>query len=79
MGVQLAKTRSTTYVAATTGRFNLCLHGVLRGYADLCRYSTDVIGALAGVRTADITLQVQTLKRGVHLEEDGTRAREEPR
>jgi DNA-binding Lrp family transcriptional regulator len=80
VGVQLAKERSTTYVAATTGRFNLCLHGVLPGYADLYRYSTDVIGALPGVRTADITLQVQTLKRAwVHLEEDGTRAREESR
>lgn len=80
VGVQLAKERSTRYVAATTGRFNLCLHGVLPGYADLYHYSTDVIGALPGVHTADITLQVQTLKRAwVHLEADGTRAREESR
>lgn len=79
VGVRLSKERSTRYVAATTGRFNLCLHGVLSGYADLYHYSTDVIGALPGVHTSDITLQVRTLKRAwVPLEDDGTRRQENP-
>jgi DNA-binding Lrp family transcriptional regulator len=76
VGVQLAKQRSTQYVAATTGRFNLCLNGVLPGYGDLYHYMTDVVGALPGVRTADITLQVRTLKQAyVRIHPDGTRER----
>jgi DNA-binding Lrp family transcriptional regulator len=77
VGAQLAKERSTQYVSATTGRFNLCLHGVLPGYGDLYPYMTDVVGALPGVRTADMTLQAQTLKRAwVRINPDGTRSRE---
>ncbi len=77
VGAQLAKERSTRYVSATTGRFNLCLHGVLPGYGDLYHYMTDVVGALPGVRTADMTLQARTLKRAwVRIDADGTRSRE---
>ena len=77
VGVQLSKERSTRYVSATTGRFNLCLHGVLAGYGDLYHYTTDVIGALPGLRVADITLQVRTLKTAwVDIEPDGTRRKE---
>ena len=73
VGAQLAKERSTQYVSATTGRFNLCLHGVLPGYGDLYHYMTDVVGALPGVRTADMTLQARTLKRAyVRIDDDGT-------
>ena len=76
VGAQLAKHSSTRYVSATTGRFNLCLHGVLPGYGDLYRYLTDVVGALPGVRTADMTLQARTLKRAyVRINADGTRER----
>jgi len=41
VGAHLAKLRSTQYVSATTGRFNLCLHGVLPGYGDLYHYMTE--------------------------------------
>jgi DNA-binding Lrp family transcriptional regulator len=76
VGAQLAKRPSTQYVSATTGRFNLCLHGVLPGYGDLYKYLTDVVGALPGVRTADMTLQAGTLKRAyVRINPDGTRER----
>ena len=63
VGAQLAKEGSTRYVSATTGRFNLCLYGVLPGYGDLYHYMTAVVGALPGVHTADMTLQARTLKR----------------
>jgi DNA-binding Lrp family transcriptional regulator len=76
VGAQLAKHPSTRYVSATTGRFNLCLHGVLPGYGDLYQYLTDVVGALPGVRAADMTLQARTLKRAyVRINPDGTRER----
>ncbi len=76
VGAQLAKHPSTQYVSATTGRFNLCLHGVLPGYGDLYQYLTDVVGALPGVRAADMTLQARTLKRAyVRINPDGTRER----
>jgi DNA-binding Lrp family transcriptional regulator len=76
VGVQLAEQPSTQYVSATAGRFNLCLHGVLPGYGDLYRYLTDVVGALPGVRAADMTLQARTLKRAyVRINPDGTRER----
>ena len=52
VGAQLAKQGSTRYVSATTGRFNLCLYGVLPGYGDLYHYMTAVVGALPGVRAA---------------------------
>jgi DNA-binding Lrp family transcriptional regulator len=76
VGAQLAKHPSTQYVSATTGRFNLCLHGVLPGYGDLYQYLTDVVGALPGVLAADMTLQARTLKRAyVRINPDGTRER----
>ncbi|HYH32523.1 MAG TPA: Lrp/AsnC family transcriptional regulator [Pseudonocardia sp.] len=76
VGAQLARQPSTTYVSAATGRFNLCLHGVLPGYGDLYRYMTEVVGALPGVRTDDMTLQARTLKRAyVRVNADGTKER----
>jgi DNA-binding Lrp family transcriptional regulator len=76
VGAQLAKHPSTQYVSATAGRFNLCLHGALPGYGDLYQYLTEVVGALPGVRTADMTLQARTLKRAyVRINPDGTRER----
>ena len=72
VGAQLAKQGSTRYVSATTGRFNLCLHGVLPGYGDLYHYMTAVVGALPGVHAADMTLQARTLKRAwVPIGDDG--------
>jgi DNA-binding Lrp family transcriptional regulator len=75
IGSRLAKEPSTRYVSATTGRFNLCLHGVLPGYGDLYDYLTKVVGALPGVHAADLTLQARTLKRAwTRIGEDGRRA-----
>jgi len=77
VGARLATEPSTQYVSATTGRFNLCLHGVLPGYGDLYRYMTETVGALPGVRTADLTLQARTLKRAyVRIGVDGTKERQ---
>jgi hypothetical protein len=46
------------------------------GYGDLYHYMTHVVGALPGVRTADMTLQARTLKRAwVRINPDGTRER----
>lgn len=75
VGSRLAKEPSTRYVSATTGRFNLCLHGVLPGYGDLYDYLTKVVGALPAVHAADLTLQARTLKRAwTRIDEDGRRA-----
>lgn len=72
VGEQLAKKRSTRYVSAATGRHNLILQGVLPSYGDLYRYTTHVIGELPGVVSADLTLQVRTLKRAwVSIDADG--------
>ncbi|ASW57765.1 Lrp/AsnC family transcriptional regulator [Plantactinospora sp. KBS50] len=62
-GRQLAQDPATKYLSATAGRFNLCAQISLRHFADLYRFSTDVVGALPGVRRADTTLQIDTLKR----------------
>lgn len=62
-GQQLAAHPGTKYLSATTGRYNLAGQIVLRHYGELYRYTTDVVGALPGVRSADVTLQIDTLKR----------------
>ncbi len=54
---------STKYLSATTGRYNLVGQIVLGHYGELYAYTTEVIGALPGLRGADITLQTRTLKR----------------
>ncbi|GHF66170.1 DNA-binding Lrp family transcriptional regulator [Amycolatopsis bartoniae] len=62
-GQQLAAHPATKYLSATTGRFNVAGQIVLRHYGELYRYTTDVVGALPGLQAADVTLQVNTLKR----------------
>lgn len=72
VGERLAKHRSTRYVAASTGQHNLVLHGALLNYGALYHYTTEVVGQLPGLRSADLTLQVQTLKRAwVPIGDDG--------
>ena len=72
VGEKLAKHPSTRYVSACTGRTNLIVQGVLPGHGDLYHYTTHVIGELPGVVSADLTLQVQTLKRAwVPIDDDG--------
>jgi DNA-binding Lrp family transcriptional regulator len=74
VGARLAEHPSTQYVSATTGRFNLCLIGVLPGYGDLYQYLTDGVGALPGVHTADMALHARVLERAyVRINSDGTR------
>jgi DNA-binding Lrp family transcriptional regulator len=62
-GRRLAEDPGTKYLSATAGRFNLCAQVSLPHFADLYRFTTDVVGALPGVRRADTTLQLETLKR----------------
>ena len=62
-GQQLAAHPATRYLSATTGRFSLAAQIALRHYGELYRYTTDVVGALPGLQAADVTLQVNTLKR----------------
>lgn len=63
VGQQLANHPGTRYLSATTGRFNLVGQIVLRHYGELYRHTTDVVGTLPGLREAEVTLQVDTLKR----------------
>jgi DNA-binding Lrp family transcriptional regulator len=60
---QLAQHPATKYLSAAAGRFNLCAQVSLRHFAELYRFTTDVVGALPGLRRADTTLQLDTLKR----------------
>ncbi len=72
VGERIAKHTSTRYVAAATGRHNLIVQGVLPTYGDLYPYTTEVIGQLPGVQSADLTLQVQVLKRAfVPIDDSG--------
>ena len=72
VGEHLAKHPSTRYVSAATGRHTLIAQGVLRGYGDLYPYTTEVVGRLPGVQSAELTLQVRALKRAwVPIDDDG--------
>jgi DNA-binding Lrp family transcriptional regulator len=62
-GRRLARDPGIKYLSATAGPFNLCGQVSLRHFAELYRFTTDVVGALPGVRRADTTLQLETLKR----------------
>ncbi|WP_103962639.1 Lrp/AsnC family transcriptional regulator [Nonomuraea solani] len=62
-GQQLAAHPATRYLSATTGRFNLAGQVALHHYGDLYPYLTGDVGSLPGLRTADVTLQLTTLKR----------------
>lgn len=80
VGERLAKHPSTRYVAAATGRHSLIVQGVLPGYGDLYAYGTEVVGQLPGVQSADLTLQVQALKRAfLPIDDSGRPRREGPR
>ncbi|WP_188549152.1 Lrp/AsnC family transcriptional regulator [Sediminivirga luteola] len=60
---RLAAHPGTKYLSATTGRFGLVGQVALPGIADIHDYTTTVLGALPGVRSVDVTLQVATAKR----------------
>ncbi len=63
VGTALAKHPASRYVSASTGRHNLIVQGVLPTHGDLYAYTTQAIGALPGVVSADLSMQVQVLKR----------------
>ncbi|MFD9756728.1 Lrp/AsnC family transcriptional regulator [[Kitasatospora] papulosa] len=65
-GRQLAKHPGTKFVSASTGRFNLVGHVVLPRRADLFPYTREVIGALPGLLTSDVTLHLVTMKYSWH-------------
>jgi DNA-binding Lrp family transcriptional regulator len=80
VGVILAKHPANRYVAAATGEHNLIVQGVLPGYGDLYPFTTGVIGQLPGLRSADLALQVQVLKRAwVLIDDDGKPSSQEVR
>lgn len=60
---QLTGVTSVRYLAATTGPHNLVGQVVLRTHGDLFDFTTGVLGRVEGLITADITLQVRTVKR----------------
>ena len=62
-GATLARHPATKYLSATTGPFGLVGQVTLRHHGELYPYTTEVIGALPGVRAADMTLQTSTVKR----------------
>jgi DNA-binding Lrp family transcriptional regulator len=80
VGERLAGHPATRYVAAATGRHTLIVQGVLPDYGDLYPYTTEVVGRLPGVQSADLTLQVQALKRAwTAIDDDGRpRPQEQP-
>lgn len=62
-GQRLAAHPATRYPSATTGRFNLAGQVAPRHYGALFRSLTGDVGSLPGLRAADVTLQLTTLKR----------------
>ncbi|MFJ3383174.1 MULTISPECIES: Lrp/AsnC family transcriptional regulator [unclassified Curtobacterium] len=68
---QLAGHPSVHYAAASLGRFNLIGQAFLPDFASVYTFTTDVLGALPGVREVDVTVQLRTVKRMWSRIEDG--------
>lgn len=60
---QLAAHPDVHYAAASLGRFNLVGQVFLPDFASVYTFTTDVLGALPGVREVDTTVQLRTAKR----------------
>lgn len=76
VGERLSSHPSTRYIAATTGPHSLLVQGVLHHYGDLYPYTTDVVGQLPGVKSAELNLQIQALKRAwIPIDDFGRPAR----
>ncbi len=60
---QLAAHPSVHYAAASLGRYNLIGQVFLPDFASVYVFTTDVLGALPGVREVDVTVQLRTVKR----------------
>lgn len=68
---QLAGHPSVHYAAASLGRYNLIGQAFLPDFASVYTFTTDVLGALPGVREVDVTVQLRTVKRMWSRIEDG--------
>ena len=61
--VTLAAQDETKYLATTTGEHNLLGQVALTDYTDVYNYSTRTLGAVPGIRSFELALQVDTRKR----------------
>jgi DNA-binding Lrp family transcriptional regulator len=68
---QLAGHPAVHYAAASLGRYNLIGQAFLPDFASVYTFTTDVLGALPGVREVDVTVQLRTVKRMWSRIEDG--------
>jgi DNA-binding Lrp family transcriptional regulator len=59
----LASRVEVRYVSATSGYSDLVAEVILRSQQDLYRFRTQVLGALPGIRQADLALELYTPKR----------------
>jgi len=51
------------YASATSGHSDMVAEVILRSQDDLYRFRTQVLGSLAGIRSADMVVELRTLKR----------------
>jgi DNA-binding Lrp family transcriptional regulator len=51
------------YASATSGYSDMVAEVILRSQDDLYRFRTQVLGSLAGIRSADMAVELRTLKR----------------
>jgi DNA-binding Lrp family transcriptional regulator len=60
------------YASATSGYSDMVAEVILRSQDDLYRFRTQVLGSLAGIRSADMAVELRTLKRAyLRLDEPG--------
>jgi DNA-binding Lrp family transcriptional regulator len=60
------------YLSATSGYSDLVGEVILRSHEELYTFRTQVLGALPGLRRADLALELQTLKRAYLRLDDGS-------
>lgn len=61
--IALAQNPNVKYLAATSGKFNLQAQVALPRATDIYPFQSDVLGAVQGVRSAEIGIQEETHKR----------------
>lgn len=59
----LAEHPSTKYLTATTGNCSLAGQFIVRDRTELFHYTTEVLGSLPGIRSAELSIQTATYKR----------------
>jgi DNA-binding Lrp family transcriptional regulator len=63
VGEQLAKHPAVKYLVATAGSYQLVGRVALMSHEDLYEFNTTVLGGLTGIRDAELTVELGTLKR----------------